>query len=57
LVGVTNVIIHNAGTEPTFGAEFNKLTASGSYVTGVVNYIFCTYMSATNIIYSISQIV
>ena len=54
-LGVTNIIIHNSGTAPTFGSEFKKLSGSGNYVTGVVNYIYCTYISATEIIYSINQ--
>lgn len=54
-LGVTNIIIHNSGTAPTFGAEFKKLSGSGNYVTSVVNYIYCTYITATEIIYSINQ--
>ena len=54
-LGVTNIIIHNSGTAPTFGSGFKKLSGSGNYVTGVVNYIYCTYISATEIIYSINQ--
>ena len=54
-LGVTNIIIHNSGTAPTFGSEFKKLSGSGNYVTGVVNYIYCTYISTTEIIYSINQ--
>jgi hypothetical protein len=55
LLGVTNIIIHNAGSAPTFGAEFKKLSGSGNYVTSVVNYIYCTYITSTEIIYSINQ--
>ena len=54
-LGVTNIIIHNSGTAPTFDSKFKKLSGSGNYVTGVVNYIYCTYISATEIIYSINQ--
>lgn len=54
-LGVTNLIVHNSGSAPTFGAEFKKLSGSGNYVISVVNYIFCTYVSATEIIYSINQ--
>jgi hypothetical protein len=55
LLGVTNIIIHNAGSAPTFGAEFKKLSGSGNYVASVVNYIYCTYITSTEIIYSINQ--
>ena len=55
LLGVTNIVIHNSGTAPTFGAQFKKLSGSGSYVTSVVNYIYCTYITSTEIIYSINQ--
>ena len=54
-LGVTNIIIHNSATIPTFGSQFKKLSGSGNYVTGVVNYIYCTFISATEIIYSINQ--
>lgn len=54
-LGVTNIIIHNSGTAPTFDSKFKKLSGSGNYVTGVVNYIYCTYISTTEIIYSINQ--
>jgi hypothetical protein len=54
-LGVTNIIIHNSGTAPTFGAEFKKLSGSGNYVVSVINYIYCTYINATEVIYSINQ--
>ena len=55
LLGVTAIVIHNSGTAPTFSSEYKKLSGSGSYVTGVLNYIYCTYIDATHIIYSINQ--
>jgi hypothetical protein len=55
LLGVTNIIIHSGGTSPTFSSEFKKLSGSGSYTTGQINYIFTTYISSTEIIYSINQ--
>ena len=54
-LGVTNIIIHNSGIAPTFGSQFKKLSGSGNYVVGVVNYIYCTFITATEIIYSINQ--
>lgn len=54
-LGVTNIIIHNSGTAPTFSSEFKKLSGSGNYVVGVVNYIYCTFITSTEIIYSINQ--
>jgi hypothetical protein len=54
-IGVTNIIIHNSGTAPTFDSKFKKLSGSGSYVISVVNYIYCTYITSTEIIYSINQ--
>ena len=54
-LGVTNIIIHNSGTAPTFDSKFKKLSGSGNYVTGVVNYIYCTFITSTEIIYSINQ--
>jgi hypothetical protein len=54
-LGVTNIIIHNSATEPTFSGEFKKLSGSGNYVVSVVNYIYCTFITSTEIIYSINQ--
>ena len=54
-LGVTSIIIHNSATAPTFGSEFKKLSGSGNYVAGVVNYIYCTFITDTEIIYSINQ--
>lgn len=54
-LGVTNIVIHNTGTAPTFDAKFKKLSGSGSYVISVVNYIYCTYIASDEIIYSIQQ--
>lgn len=55
IVGVTNLIIHNSGTEPTFDSKFHKLSTSGAYVLGVKNYIYCQYLSSTRINYIIAQ--
>ena len=56
LLGVTNIVIHNNGsTGPTFSSQFKKLSGSGIYATGQINYIYCTYINSTNIIYSINQ--
>jgi len=56
LLGVTNIIIHNNGsTGPTFSSEYKKLSGSGVYSTGTVNYIYCTYIESNEIIYSINQ--
>lgn len=56
LLGVTNIVIHSNGpTGPTFSSEFKRLSGSGVYATGQINYIYCTYINSTNIIYSINQ--
>lgn len=54
-LGVRAIVIHNNGSEPTFSSEYKKLSTSGDYVTGQINYITCTYISDTEIIYSIAQ--
>lgn len=54
-LGVTNVIIHNHSSAPTFGTNMKKLSGSGSYVNSVVNYIYVTYINSTEVIYSINQ--
>ena len=51
----TILIIHNAGSEPTYPSTFLKSTLSGNYVIGSLNYIYVTYIDATHQIYSISQ--
>jgi len=55
LLGVTNILIHSGATAPTFSSEYKKLSGSGNYTTGQVNYIFATYIAPTEIIYSINQ--
>ena len=54
-LGVVTLVIHNHTTAPTFDAKYKKLSGSGNYTTGVINYIFCEYINATEIIYSINQ--
>lgn len=54
-LGVTNVIIHNHSSEPTFDSKFKKLSGSGDYSTGEINYIMCQYINSTEIVYTISQ--
>jgi hypothetical protein len=55
LLGVTNILIHSGGTSPTFSSQYKKLSGSGNYTTGQVNYIFTTFITSTEIIYSINQ--
>jgi hypothetical protein len=55
LLGVTNIIIHSGSTSPTFSSQYKKLTGSGNYSAGTINYIFTTYITSTEIIYSINQ--
>jgi hypothetical protein len=56
LLGVTNIIIHNNGSiGPSFSSEFRKLSGSGVYATGTINYIYCTFIESNEIIYSINQ--
>lgn len=54
-LGVTCLLIHNNSVAPTFSSEFKKLSGSGDYVTGQINYIFFNYVTSTEIIYSINQ--
>jgi hypothetical protein len=55
LLGVTNILIHSGSTTPTFESQYKKLSGSGNYSAGTINYIFCTYIAPTEIIYSINQ--
>lgn len=54
-LGVTNIIIHNHTSAPTFGTNMKKLSGSGSYVTSAINYIYVTYINSTEVIYAINQ--
>ena len=54
VLGVSNIMIHSQSTAPTFGSDFKKLTGSSTYIVGV-NYIFSTFISSSQIIYSIQQ--
>lgn len=54
-LGVVTLVIHKHTTAPTFDSKYKKLSGSGSYVTGSINYIFCEYINDTEIIYSINQ--
>lgn len=55
VLGSTILLIHNDVSEPAFDASFQKLSGSGDYVTGQINYIFFTFIDSTHIIYTISQ--
>jgi hypothetical protein len=55
VIGAVVHVIHNSGTAPTFDSKFKKLSGSGSYVVGVINHIYCEYMSSTEILYTIQQ--
>lgn len=56
VLGCTILLIHNDVSAPTFDTPFKKLSGSGNYVTGQVNYIFFTFIDSNNIIYTISQL-
>lgn len=55
LLGVTNILIHSGSTTPSFSSEYKRLSGSGSYSAGTINYIFTTYIASNEIIYSINQ--
>jgi hypothetical protein len=50
---VTVLILHQAGSEPTYPANFVHI--SGTYDPAKVNRILCTYIDDNTIDYSISQ--
>lgn len=51
--GMVQILYHDNGTEPTYPAEFVKL--SGTYSTTVLNIIYMHAISAARIEYTISQ--
>jgi len=54
-LGVTNIIVHNDASEPSYDPEFKRLKGSQDYLPSFNNYIYCTYMDASNINYIITQ--
>jgi len=54
-IGVTNLIIHNNGTAPTFAANMRETNVSKGYSLSVINYISVTYINSTEVIYTIFQ--
>lgn len=55
VLGAVVVVIHNAGTIPTFDSKFKKRSDSPAYVINQINYIWCMYINATEIIYYFHQ--
>lgn len=55
LLGVTNIVIHSGSTAPTFSSQYKRLSGSSTYSAGTINYIFTTFITSTEIIYSINQ--
>jgi hypothetical protein len=51
--GITQLIIHNHSTEPTFGAEFKII--GGAYATGQDNYILLHAVKSSLVLVTISQ--
>src|SRR5690606_15597375 len=51
--GITQLLIHNDSSEPTFGTEFKVL--SGEYVPNVDNYILMHAVKSDLILVTISQ--
>lgn len=51
--GMCQLLIHNNGSEPTYGAEIKII--SGAYATGELNYIMLLAVSSTLILVTISQ--
>jgi hypothetical protein len=54
-LGVTNIIIHNNTLVAPTLTGMKKLSGSSSYVVNTINYIYITYINATEVIYSINQ--
>lgn len=53
VVGMTQLVVHNNGTQPTFGSECKII--SGTYATGDLNYIYLQAISSTVVLVTISQ--
>jgi len=51
--GMTQLLIHNNGTEPTYGSEITII--SGAYATGEANFIMLMAVSSSLILVTISQ--
>jgi hypothetical protein len=51
--GMTQLLIHNNGSEPTYGSEIKII--SGTYTTGELNYIMLMAVSSSLVLVTISQ--
>lgn len=51
--GMTQLLIHNNGSEPSFAAGIKII--SGAYATGELNYIFLLAISSSSVLVSITQ--
>lgn len=51
--GMTQLLIHNNASEPTFGAGLKII--SGAYATGELNYILLLAVSSSSVLVSITQ--
>jgi hypothetical protein len=54
-LGTVVIVCHKTGAEPTYGAQFKKLTTSATYDSAKVNYIKCTLVTANRILFEIKQ--
>lgn len=52
-LGTSVLILHQAGSEPTYPAQFKKM--SGTYDTTKINRIYCMYLDNNTVDYSISH--
>lgn len=55
ILGMEQVMRHNDSSEPSFPSDFKRMEGSRNYVTGVDNYIYMKYLSATKVQYTINQ--
>lgn len=53
--GTVVLILHQTGSEPTYPAQFTKMSGSGDYDTSKVNRIWCIYLDDNTVDYSISN--
>lgn len=55
VLGLKVTMIHSAGGEPTYSAEFHKSKDSEAYVPGDINYYTFTCVDANRVIFKITQ--
>jgi hypothetical protein len=56
ITGVTDLIIHQTTSSPSFTSTFKKINGNYDTCTNTINFIYVQYVDASNQLYTINQI-